>query len=238
MTLWRLTPVTLGLIVCFVLLAVIQWLMGVNIDNPSTADLLAFGANFLPRSMLDEPWRLVSAGFLHIGILHLLFNGFAMYYFGQVVEIIAGSVQSLLIFVLAVVGGNLLSNYLAWQAVLVDNMPAVSAGASGGIIGMGAFLLVLAVFRSPTPVQLNTKGLAIVMAVNLTMGFAIDGIDNAGHIGGFLVGLLLGGVHAYALNKRQATARWLMGASLVVAAGFGLLWYVLDWQILAVIGMA
>ncbi|MFB6347908.1 rhomboid family intramembrane serine protease [Moraxella sp. ZJ142] len=238
MTLWRLTPATLGLIVCFVLLAVIQWLMGVNIDNPSTADLLAFGANFLPRSMFDEPWRLVSAGFLHIGILHLLFNGFAMYYFGQVVEVIVGSVQSLLVFVLAVAGGNLLSNYLAWQAVLVDNMPAVSAGASGGIIGMGAFLLVLAVFRSPTPVPLNTKGLAIVMAVNLTMGFAIDGIDNAGHIGGFLVGLLLGGVHAYTLNKQQAAGRWLMGVSLVVAAGFGLLWYVLHWQILAVIGMA
>lgn len=96
-TLWQAAPVTLLLIAGFVLVMVIQSLLGVRIDDPSMADLLRFGANFLPVT-LHEPWRLVSSGFLHIGILHLLFNSFAMYYLGQAAELILGGLRLLGLF--------------------------------------------------------------------------------------------------------------------------------------------
>ncbi|MDO5650746.1 MAG: rhomboid family intramembrane serine protease [Moraxella sp.] len=72
-------PTTFMLLVLIVGYFIIQFLMGVNIDSPSTQDLVKYGANFLPFSLNDEPWRLLSSGFLHIGLMHLLFNGFALY---------------------------------------------------------------------------------------------------------------------------------------------------------------
>lgn len=226
-------PVTLMLIGMFIAVAGYQWLAGVQIDAPSTRDLLRFGADFLPLSMIDEPWRLISSGFVHIGVLHLLFNGFAMYYFGQVVELVIGSKLFIAVFLLSVVGGNLLGNYTAWQGVLSGVMPPVSAGASGGIMGLGAFLLVLAVFKTPIGIQLNTRSLAMIMAINLLMGFAIDGIDNAGHIGGAVSGLLLGLCYAYLRPRhRQGSMFWVVA---VMIAGFGLLWYWLHGHVLQLI---
>lgn len=79
---------------------------------------------------------MVTSLFLHIGFLHLLFNMFALYYFGQVAERMYGSVHLLLLFLLSGIGGNVLNNYLAWQGLnLMGYEPSVSAGASGGIMG-------------------------------------------------------------------------------------------------------
>ncbi|WP_338421017.1 rhomboid family intramembrane serine protease, partial [Moraxella catarrhalis] len=70
--------------------------------------------------------------------------------------------------------------------------PPISVGASGGIMGLGAFLFSLALLRAPIGLKLNTKNLGFVMAINLLMGFAVDGIDKAGHIGVALVGFIFG----------------------------------------------
>ncbi len=79
-------PVTTLLLVSFIGLFIMQVLTGVDANNPSTEALLNWGANALPLTMTDDPWRLVSSAFLHIGLMHLLFNGFAMYFFGQIAE--------------------------------------------------------------------------------------------------------------------------------------------------------
>lgn len=86
-------PVTTLLLVSFIGLFVMQVLTGVDINNPSTEALIYWGANALPFTMGDQPWRLVSSAFLHIGLMHLLFNGFAMYFFGQVAEPMFGSAK-------------------------------------------------------------------------------------------------------------------------------------------------
>ena len=57
---------------------------------------------------------------------------------------------------------------------------AISAGASGGIMGLGAFLFSLALLQAPIALKLNTKTLGFVMAINLLMGFAVKEIDHAG----------------------------------------------------------
>ena len=198
-------PITTVLLISFIGLFIIQLLTGVDANDPSTEQLLNWGANALPYTMGEDPWRLITSGFLHIGLMHLLFNSFAMYFFGQIAEPMFGSVKFLALFLLAVVGGNVLNNYVTWQAIIDGSgQPGLSAGASGGIMGIGAALLVAAFFKmSVNGMVLNLKSLIIIMGINLVYGFAVPGIDNAGHIGGAITGLLIALPIALAYRKRE-----------------------------------
>ncbi|MBE0445835.1 rhomboid family intramembrane serine protease [Psychrobacter sp. FME5] len=199
-------PVTTLLLASFIGLFILQVLTGVDANNPSTQALLKWGANALPYTMDNEPWRLVSSAFLHIGLMHLLFNGFAMYFFGQIAEPMFGSVKFLALFLLAAIGGNLLNNYVTWQGILDGTgQPGISAGASGGIMGIGAALLIAALFKiSVNGMVLNLKSLVFIMGINLVYGFAVPGIDNAGHIGGAATGLIIALAFAIAYRQRMA----------------------------------
>lgn len=199
-------PVTTLLLVSFIGLFIVQVLTGVDANNPSTAELLKWGANALPYTMDSEPWRLASSAFLHIGLMHLLFNGFAMYFFGQIAEPMFGSAKFLALFLLAAIGGNLLNNHITWQGILDGTgQPGLSAGASGGIMGIGAALLIAALFKiSVNGMVLNLKSLIIIMGINLVYGFAVPGIDNAGHIGGAVTGLVIALAFAIAYRQRLA----------------------------------
>ena len=198
-------PVTTLLLASFIGLFVMQLVTGVDANNPSTEALVKWGANALPLTMMDDPWRLVSSAFLHIGLMHLLFNGFAMYFFGQIAEPMFGSAKFLALFLLAAIGGNLLNNYVTWQSIIEGTgQPGLSAGASGGIMGIGAALLIAALFKiSVNGMVLNLKSLVIIMAINLVYGFAVPGIDNAGHIGGAITGLLIALPIALVYRKRE-----------------------------------
>lgn len=201
-------PVTTLLLASFIGLFIMQVLTGVDANNPSTAELLKWGANALPYTMDNEPWRLVSSAFLHIGLMHLLFNGFAMYFFGQIAEPMFGSAKFLALFLLAAIGGNLLNNHVTWQSLLDGTgQPGLSAGASGGIMGIGTALLIAALFKiSVNGMVLNLKSLIIIMGINLVYGFAVPGIDNAGHIGGAVTGLIIALAFAIAYRQRLASA--------------------------------
>lgn len=207
--LFKTAPLTTVLLVSFIGLYIMQVLTGVDANNPSTEALLHWGANALPFTMGDQPWRLISSGFLHIGLMHLLFNGFAMYFFGQIAEPMFGSVKLLALFLLAVIGGNLLNNQMTWLGILDGTgKPGLSAGASGGIMGIGAALLVAALFKiSINGMVLNLKSLILIMGINLVYGFAVPGIDNAGHIGGAITGgvmaLGFGIAHRQRLKAQQ-----------------------------------
>lgn len=208
----KIAPMTTALIAIFVGLFTWQVLSGVDISEPSTQDLLSWGANALPLTLAEQPWRLVSSAFLHIGLMHLLFNTFAMYFFGQVAEPLFDRWRFLTIFLLSAIGGNLLNNYYTWQTLLNHHgQISLSAGASGGIMGLGSALLAAAFFRlSVNGLRLNFRSLLIIMAINLVYGFAIQGIDNSAHIGGALVGaiLSLGIVFPYLLPNRLLSASW------------------------------
>lgn len=236
-TLWRHTPITLILLIIFVLLAVIQWIFGVSIDNPSNRDLVRFGANFLPLSLTYEPWRLISSGFLHIGIIHLLFNSFAMYYFGQAGELIFGRWQFLLIFLWSVIGGGCLTLLVTWWQIQAGGQAIVSAGASGGIMGLGMAILMAAWLKTWQARHINIKHLAMVMGLNLVMGFAVDGVDNAGHIGGLLVGGLLGVAFALQHKKHneQRGLPYFWAVSLVLLMVFTGFWWVLQGEMMVLL---
>lgn len=211
------TPVTFTLIAIIVGYFVVQVMVGVQVDTPSFVDLIRFGANFLPLN-LDEPWRFVVSGFLHIGLMHLVFNSFALYFFGQVVEHLLGAWRLLAVFVLSVVAGNLVSAYVQWHGIQAGAKPVISAGASGGIMGLGCALLVMSLMPRFDG-RLNTKSLIWIMAVNLVMGFALATIDNAAHIGG----AVCGGLMAAAFARDTIATSTPKSAWVCVAVAVGLL---------------
>ena len=141
-------PITLALVVICIGVFALQLFFGVNPTNPTNQSLIAWGANFLPFSLGEAPWRLMTSLFLHIGFMHLLFNMFALYYFGQVAERMFGAVNFLALFLLSGVGGNLLNNFLGLHSVMAGEPPIISAGASGGIMGIGMALLVTALTKT------------------------------------------------------------------------------------------
>jgi membrane associated rhomboid family serine protease len=124
----------------------------------------------------QELYRLVTAGFLHLGPTHLILNMLALYFLGPPLERLLGWWRFAALYALALLGGSV--------AVYVFDSPYVAvAGASGAVYGLFAAALVLA--RS---LGADLRSLAVLVALNFAFTFAIDGISKLGHIGGFIVG--------------------------------------------------
>ncbi len=137
-----------------------------------------------------EWWRLLTVTLVHGGLLHLMFNMYALYLVGPIVERIYGWKMFGLIYLLCAAAGS--------AASLVFGDPQVpSVGASGAIFGL--FGVVLAATRIHDPI-LDRRGRALtgqigmLIVINLLFGFSGAGgnIDNAAHVGGLLAGLWLG----------------------------------------------
>jgi rhomboid protease GluP len=169
------------------------------------ADLLIrAGGNFALRVQEGETWRLMTALFLHGGLLHVGLNMFALYQAGQVVERLFGRVGFAVVYLVAGLLGNLAS--LWWR------QSAVSVGASGAIFGVyGAMLGYLMIQRGSVPAEVFREmrsGTLGFLGYSLFAGFAIAGIDNAAHLGGLLGGFVLGAALAEPVQA-QRPVRWL-----------------------------
>ena len=154
-------------------------------DGPS---LVRLGSNFGPYTTEGEWWRLVTCLFLHIGLIHLAFNMWALASFGPLVERLYGSVSFALIYLIAGVAGSLAS--VSWN-------PAVnSVGASGAIFGLlGA--LIAAQVRNQGSIPVNVLrplrySSLIFTGFALLAGLRSGGVDNAAHLGGVTAGFLMG----------------------------------------------
>jgi rhomboid protease GluP len=160
---------------------------GVNFLMPDYQDLLNWGANYRPLTLEGQWWRLFTACFLHIGIIHLLFNMFALLYIGLLLEPYLGKIRFLAAYIISGIAASLASIW--WH-----NM-TISAGASGAIFGMyGVFLALLTsnLLDKSVKKALFTS-IIIFVAYNIINGLKPNsGIDNAAHIGGLLSGFLIG----------------------------------------------
>lgn len=129
-------------------------------------------------------YRLITSGFMHGNIFHLLMNMYCLYIIGEQVESYFGKAKYLGIYFFAMVIGNLLS-------CLVNGPTTWSLGASGAIFGlMGTLLYFGYHYRLYLDNALKTQIIPLVL-VNLMFGFIFPGIDNAGHIGGLVGGLFM-----------------------------------------------
>ncbi len=134
-----------------------------------------------------EYWRLWTVTLLHGDLIHLLFNMYALWLAGPIVERWYGRVRFLAFYLACAASGSVAS------FVFGGDIPAV--GASGAIFGL--FGILLAAGRLHNPVDRQSRALVgqigMLILINLAFGFASGGsIDNAAHIGGLVAGLWLG----------------------------------------------
>lgn len=175
------TPIILIVNIFVFVLMVVN---GVNPIDPTTNDLINWGANFKPLTINGEWWRLFTCTFEHIGIMHLLFNMYALVYIGILLEPILGKVRFIFAYIITGISASLVS--LWWTDI------NVSAGASGSIFGLyGIFLALL----TTSIVEKSTRrplliSMIIFIIFNLANGLK-SGVDNAAHIGGLLSGIMI-----------------------------------------------
>jgi rhomboid protease GluP len=170
-----------------ILLFVIMVATGVDVMAPDHQSLLQWGANFRPMTLDGEWWRLLTACFLHIGILHLLMNMYALLYIGLLLEPILGSRRFLAAYLLSGVAASLTS--LWWHDL------TISAGASGAVFGMyGVFISLLSVNLVDQAFKKSLlPSVGFFVIYNILYGLRPgSGIDNAAHIGGLLSGCIIG----------------------------------------------
>ena len=152
--------------------------------------LLAFGVKSNDLINRGELWRFITPIFIHIGILHLFFNSYALWIVGPQVEKLYGGAGFVLLYVLTGISGVRGSYWYHPQAV--------SAGASGAIFGLFGVLLVFGLrYRHNIPPFFKRAvgtGVLPVIIINLIIGFTIPAIDNSAHIGGLIAGMILASV--------------------------------------------
>jgi rhomboid protease GluP len=188
-----------------------------NIGGISGPILMTFGASLpLPYNLL-QPWRFITAVFLHASLLHIGFNMWVLIDIGPMVEELYGSARYLFIFVVTGALGYLASSYFGYMSV----------GASGALLGLiGVLLAVTTKRRGSASAQMLRGQLVRWLIYIAILGFAMRGIDNAAHIGGLIAGFLIGRVMMDrapidpAERKQAYALGWLAGAVVVVSFAF------------------
>lgn len=154
-----------------------------TLGGDMTSDHVTFGLNKYALAIDHHWYRLATSGFIHFGVFHLLMNMLLLYQLGQLLEPSLGRVRFLLLYLACLFGGSL--GVLLIQS---DNL-AITGGASGAVFGlMGA----AAVGLHRRGVNVLRTGLGTTLLLNLVLTFSISGISIGGHIGGVVVGALLG----------------------------------------------
>ncbi len=179
---------------------------GTNIFNPQTEKLIFWGANVRELTINGEWWRLISCMFIHIGILHLLMNLYALVFIGVLLEPLIGKNRFIIAY--------LITGFIASTSSLYWNTFAISAGASGAIFGLfGVFLALLTTSHVDKSIKKPMLlYISIYIGINLINGLK-DGIDAAAHVGGLISGLVIGYVFYYGmLNKDDKVLNyWILG---------------------------
>ena len=179
---------TVGLIAISVLLWVGQILPG----SPLTQYLF-----FAPLLAQSEPWRLITAGFVHdpSGPMHIVLNMYSIYIFGAVLEPLLGRIRFVALYLISILGGSVAVLYLG------DPLSPV-VGASGAFYGlMGAYFVVL------RKIGARSNQLVGLIATNLVFSFMFPGISWQGHVGGLLAGGAVASLYAATREPKQQAAQ-------------------------------
>lgn len=192
--------VTITIVALCVLSYVLQWTV------PGWTSRWAFS----PLAGSVEPWRFLTAAFLHSpsSLLHIVFNMVALWSVGPYLEQALGRARYLTLYLLSAIGGSVGAVVLA--PVLPHTWNTAIVGASGAVFGLfGAVLVVL------RRLGRSAGGIVGVIVVNGVLSFVLPGVAWQAHLGGLVTGALLGAAYAYAPAGRQKPVSVL--ASVVVA---------------------
>lgn len=170
---------TVTLLACIIVVMAAQLFRGLEFS------ILAAGfvkSDFIFR---HEYWRILTGAVVHGSLLHLAMNGYALYSFGRLFEILSSRAHLAIVFLLSAIGGGVLG--------LIMSPTGISVGASGGIVGLISYLAVYAFRRRQFISPEFRKNLLINIGFILIFGLVLyKVIDNYGHIGGLIVGAVYG----------------------------------------------
>jgi membrane associated rhomboid family serine protease len=165
---------------------------------------------------ISQPWRFVTAIFLHGGLLHIGFNMWVLMDIGPMVEELYGSARYLFLYVVTGVGGYLLSS----------SVGHFSVGASGSLLGLVGVLLAATTGRKSMAAQALRSALIRWLIYIAVLGIISSGTDNFAHIGGLASGYVLGRMMpdrtpADLSERRLADfLGWATGIAMAVSFGF------------------
>ncbi len=192
---WARVMIGCNLVVFLAMIAYGYFVYG-DPDGTTNLNVLTdFGAKVNELIEQGQVWRLFTAMFLHIGVIHLLFNLYALNSLGPLVESFFGHRRFLVIYLLGGLFGSLAS-------YIFSAVP--SAGASGAIFGLiGAATVYFLRYQNNFGARGRAilQNMVIVIVINLIFGLSMPGIDNWGHIGGLIGGVLV----AWGLLPRYAS---------------------------------
>jgi len=191
--------ITILLIALNLIVYVLMLASGVDFFAPTTVDVLKWGGCNDATILHGQSWRLVTAMFVHFGILHLFMNLYALYDLGSTLERIVGKARFILAYLATGVLGGLVSQL--WHL----GTYSVEAGASGGVFGIiGVLIALLTTQLFPDEVRTPyLKRVLGMVAINIVYGMQ-GSVNMAAHMGGLVSGFILGyGLYLTMVHERR-----------------------------------
>jgi membrane associated rhomboid family serine protease len=197
-------------------LCVLVYLAQVLVGGVTSAGVLD------PQLIASQPWRMLTSAFLHSpsSFLHILFNLYALFIFGPMLEQFLGRLRYLALYLVTAFGGSL-GVVLVYQLAVSTNgasvhwigtllSPSAALGASGAIFGLLGAIVAMRKALGVQPVQL-----IIVVIANLAFSFFVPGIAWEAHVGGLVTGFVIG---AILIRTRRTDQRWVQVGGIAAVA--------------------
>ena len=183
-----LTPVN----IVMVLINVVSYFVLEAIGDTTDALFMYTHGAMYPAAVLagGEYYRLITSAFIHFGLPHLINNMILLICLGSYVERALGKIRYLILYLACAAGSSMVSMF----HMIYSGDWAVSGGAPGGVFGIIGALLFLVVKNRGRFADLSWKRFLIMMLLALYFGFATAGVDNAAHVGGLIIGFVMGAI--------------------------------------------
>ncbi|MGM8212457.1 rhomboid family intramembrane serine protease [Virgibacillus sp. W0430] len=162
------------------------WLIIDVLHLPIAMQLYQWGIGHNLSVFYGEYWRLITPVFLHAGLMHVLFNSFALVLFGPALEQMIGKFKFITFYLLAGLAGNI-GTYIIEPTANVPHL-----GASGAVYGLFGIYVFMVFFRKNLIDQANAQIVLTIFVIGLVMTFIRPGINIYAHIFGFIGGFALG----------------------------------------------
>jgi membrane associated rhomboid family serine protease len=175
---------------------------GASRSNQAQSDLILFG----PAVADGDYWRLLTSGFLHVQVVHILLNMLSLFWLGRMIEPALGHVRFVAIYLVSLLAGSL--------GVMILSPNDLTLGASGAIYGLLGAAIVMARNRQISLIQ---SGLLPILAINFIFTLSVPGISLGGHLGGLIGGLVSTYVvEQLAMRRRGDTTVFAVAACVVL----------------------